>query len=242
MAAHVCRSRSGGLRDLRAADHWSVTVRRTHASTTSPRPLDRTSTASRILTTMEPTRGTLLERVRDRKDQKAWTEFVRLYRPLLYRYARRRGLSGDDAEEVAQECFDVLLRRMPDFRYAPRRGKFKNYLFKLVTSRISNRFRKRRPRLAASSELRAVPAPGSTTTPEWDKEWLKRHLRYALERIETEFTDSTIAAFRLYALQEWPVQRVCESLGLTSNQVYLAKSRVTSRLREEMQQKLGERI
>jgi len=191
---------------------------------------------------MEPTRGTLLERVRDRKDQEAWIEFVRLYRPLLCRYARRRGLPRDDAEDVAQECFDVLLRRMPDFRYAPRRGKFKNYLFKLVTSRISNRFRKQRPRLAASDELRAAPAPGSNTTPEWDKEWLKRHLRYALERIETEFTESTIAAFKLYALKEWSVQRVCDSLGISANQVYLAKSRVTLRLRQEMEQRLGERI
>jgi RNA polymerase sigma-70 factor (ECF subfamily) len=192
--------------------------------------------------TVQSTRETLLQRVRDPANQEAWSEFVRLYRPLLSAYARRCALKHDDAEEVAQECFDVLLRKMPDFRYAPAKGKFKNYLFKLVISRISNRFRKRRPRLAASGELRAAAAPGSTTTPQWDKEWLKRHLRFALERIETEFAEITIAAFKLYALQEWRVERVCDSLGMTANQVYLAKSRVTNRLREELERQLGDRI
>lgn len=37
------------------------------------------------------TRASLLVRLRDRHDDTAWAQFVEVYGPLVYRYARRRG-------------------------------------------------------------------------------------------------------------------------------------------------------
>jgi hypothetical protein len=45
----------------------------------------------------------LLLQVRDRGDQQAWIDFVALYRPAIYRFARRRGLQEADAQDLAIE-------------------------------------------------------------------------------------------------------------------------------------------
>ena len=52
---------------------------------------------------MNTTRTTLLSRLKTRSDAAAWSEFHRIYAPLLYRYARGRGLSRADAEEVRDQ-------------------------------------------------------------------------------------------------------------------------------------------
>ena len=49
------------------------------------------------------TRPSLLVRLRDSRDEQAWGEFVEIYRPLVYRLARRRGLQDADALELVQE-------------------------------------------------------------------------------------------------------------------------------------------
>lgn len=184
--------------------------------------------------TVDTTRSTLLERVKLRTDRTAWKEFFDLYWPMLVGFARQRGLNRADAEDVAQECLDTLSRTMATFDYSRGKGAFKNYLYTIIVRRVSNRLREKRPRLAASSELKAAAAPRSQSSAEWDRHWIRRHVEVGLERLQGEFAESTMAAFKLYALKDWPVDRVCESLGLTANQVYLAKSRVTARLREEL--------
>lgn len=58
---------------------------------------------------MEDTRSTLLARLTDREDEDAWRTFDKLYRPMLVGYARTRGLTTHDAEDVAQECVEAVL-------------------------------------------------------------------------------------------------------------------------------------
>jgi len=47
-----------------------------------------------------PTRASLLLRLRDAQDGEAWREFVDLYAPLVYGYARKQGLQDADAADL----------------------------------------------------------------------------------------------------------------------------------------------
>ena len=49
------------------------------------------------------TRSSLLIRVRDPADQAVWHEFAEIYRPLILRLARQKGMQEADADDVAQE-------------------------------------------------------------------------------------------------------------------------------------------
>ena len=74
------------------------------------------------------TRASLLQRVRDPADNEAWREFFNIYRPLIYRYGRLRGLSRADADEVVQKCMTKLVDKMPQFEYSSTKGGFKFWL------------------------------------------------------------------------------------------------------------------
>jgi RNA polymerase sigma-70 factor (ECF subfamily) len=63
------------------------------------------------------TRSTLLVRLRDRGGSSAWTQFVEVYGPLVYRYARRRGLQDADAADLTQDVLRAVVQAIDRFRY-----------------------------------------------------------------------------------------------------------------------------
>jgi RNA polymerase sigma-70 factor (ECF subfamily) len=64
---------------------------------------------------MRNTPVTLLERLRQPTGQEAWQRFVLLYTPLLYHWAYRVGARGQDAEDLVQDVFLLLVRKLPEF-------------------------------------------------------------------------------------------------------------------------------
>lgn len=188
----------------------------------------------------ESTRVTLLERVRDAKDEASWREFYELYQPLLYRYARARRLDREVAEEIVQQCMTVLAQKMPEFRYAKERGGFKYWLRRLVNNKINDYFKKKKLPLAQSADFRRASLRDDSADELWEQQWRKRHLRYCLELIKRDVAPQTYQAFEYHVLADWPVERVTETLGLSADQVYAAKSRITKRLREKMKEVVGE--
>ena len=53
---------------------------------------------------MDTTRASLLLRIKDTRNTHAWAEFDAIYRPMLYRFARARGLDDAAAEDLVQHC------------------------------------------------------------------------------------------------------------------------------------------
>ena len=61
------------------------------------------------------TRPSLLVRLRDVSQHEAWTEFVEIYEPLVYRLARKGGLQHADAQDLAQEVFVAVDKAIDRF-------------------------------------------------------------------------------------------------------------------------------
>jgi hypothetical protein len=76
-------------------------------------------TAEPATDSLLPTRQSLLARLRDWHDQAGWREFFETYWRLIYNVARRTGLPDAEAQDVVQNTFIYLARRMPNFRYEP---------------------------------------------------------------------------------------------------------------------------
>src|SRR5947208_11396469 len=70
------------------------------------------------------TRVTLLDRLHDPRDREAWAEFVALYGPLLFRFARHRLPQDEDAADVMQEALAAVMGG----RYQRPRGRFQKWL------------------------------------------------------------------------------------------------------------------
>ena len=69
----------------------------------------------------------------------------------------------------------------------------------------------------------------------WEADYYHAIFNWAAERIRGEFQDSTWQAFWRTTIEERDGKEVAESLGLSVGAVYVAKSRVIARLKQEIQ-------
>jgi RNA polymerase sigma-70 factor (ECF subfamily) len=186
---------------------------------------------------MAETSLTLLERLRLRSDASAWVRLVDLYTPLIHSWLRRHQVRPEDADDLAQEVFGVLLRELPRFEHNGRPGAFRCWL-RIITANRLRAFWKAREHIPAGvadldRRLDELTDSDSGLSRLWDREHDEHVLRRLLELTEPEFTPNTWQAFRSLALEGRPPADVARELGMTVNAVQLAKSRVLRRLRWE---------
>lgn len=192
-----------------------------------------------------PTRVSLLNRLRDYADGASWQEFFSTYRPLVHSVAARSGLSDAEAQEAVQETFIAVAKKMENFRYDPAVDSFKGWLFYLTRKSVALQFRRRERngrRGRSSGESSSAPADPealsdvSTVDPEaiWEEEWERHLLQVALARVKGQVNARHYQMFDLYVGKQWPVRQVAEAMGVTSAQVYLAKHRIVTLVRQEV--------
>lgn len=192
------------------------------------------------------TRATLLARLKDSEDGEAWTEFVHLYGPVVYGFARKRGLQDSDAADMVQEVLRSVARNADRMEYDPKRGTFRGWLYTVTRNKIYNFLsaQRRRPRAAgdASSQerLESYADPSNEAEADWELEYQRRLSSKAMDRVKHEFQPATWQAFWGTAVEGRQAQEVGAALKMTSGAVYVAKSRVLARLRDEVQKLMAE--
>jgi len=187
---------------------------------------------------LDTTRMTFLLRLRDRADQMSWDLFHERYGELLYRYARTRGATHEDAEDIVQEVELYLFKALDGFEYDARKGRFRSYLRTAALHAMGK---------GAASHARKI---GILVDPRdfdflkaeqeadadlwWDHEWRMHRLRTALRHISVDFEPRTLRAFELHVLAGIPVAQVALELEVGERTVYAAKARVLKRLRKQL--------
>lgn len=176
----------------------------------------------------------LLERLRQPNEQAAWERFVQLYTPLLAHWANRLGLLGQDAADLVQDVFMVLVQKLPEFRYDPSK-RFRGWLWTVTVNKCRERHRQAvlisQSERASSVEC-AVPDAAELLS---DQEYRQYITRRALELMQSEFQPTTWKAFWECVVNERSAAEVAEELGISENAVYLAKGRVLRHLRRELE-------
>ena len=189
---------------------------------------------------MEETSHSLLERLRLKPDEQSWTRLVNLYTPLLRHWLHQTGVDGADADDLLQDVLTTLVREIPCFEHNQRKGAFRHWLRAILLNRVRGFLRGRqfRPQPAGGVDawtvLDSLEDPASQLSREWDRQHDEFVARRLLELIEPEFAATTWQAFRLQVLDGRPPAEVAETLGLSLDAVYTAKSRVLRRLRSEI--------
>lgn len=182
------------------------------------------------------TRVSLLDALKNDPHGDAWVGFHMRYGELLYRYARSRGASHSEAEDVTQEVELYLFKAMGRFEYDKRKGGFRSYLRRAVQHAVSRQASKR-PRQESRLDpaaLASIPVATPEDDRQWEREWRHHRLRWLLRSIADDFEPVTIEAFRLHVLANLPVSEVADHLKLSRAGVYQAKCRVLRRLRERL--------
>jgi RNA polymerase sigma-70 factor (ECF subfamily) len=193
-----------------------------------------------FMTQSDATRASLLVRIRNPRDREAWGEFVEIYAPLVYDTARRRGLQDADAADLTQDVLRSVAGAVGRLDYDPRRGKFRSWLFTITRNALNTFFetQRRLPRASGDSSVQArlegQPVPEEESAV-WDVQYQRRVLAYAAEQVRVTFEEATWKAFWQTAVEGKPGKEVARELGMSVGAVYIAKSRVLSRIKVQVQ-------
>jgi RNA polymerase sigma factor (sigma-70 family) len=200
------------------------------------------------MTDSPATRHSLLARLRDPRDERAWAEFVAIYTPLIDRLARAKGLQSADAADLAQEVFRAVAGAIERFDPDPARGSFRSWLFRIARNLMINLLaaRRVRPQATGDSEVQELlaraPAPDGAETAFFDVEYRRRVFYWAADRVRDEFRPSTWQAFWLTAVEGQDARTAAQASGISVGAVYIARSRVMARLKSIIEQVEGESV
>jgi RNA polymerase sigma-70 factor (ECF subfamily) len=190
---------------------------------------------------MQPTSLSLLQRVQGQPDAESWSRLVGLYRPLIHAWLSRYRVQASDADDLAQEVLAVVVRELPHFKHSGQPGSFRAWLRSIAANRMRSFWRAGRCRPAATGDsdfaqmLEQIEDPESPLSRVWDRQHDEHVLARLLELMEQEFEPATVKAFRRTALDAARAEDVAAELGMSTAAVYIARSRVLRRLRQEAQ-------
>jgi RNA polymerase sigma-70 factor (ECF subfamily) len=186
------------------------------------------------------TRNSLLAQVQNLSDDESWREFVTIYRPVVYRFARGRGLQHADAEDLAQKVILSVRKSIGNWKFDPARGRFRSWLAKIAQNAIINALGRQPPDAArgGTSILELIenhPEPDHENQEQLHREHCRSLFRWAAERIREEFHEGVWNAFWLTAVEGTSVEETSKRLKKSQGAIYAARSRVMRRLKAEIE-------
>lgn len=177
----------------------------------------------------------LLEGLYDVQDSVVWQVFDDRYRPIIVGVCRRLGLNDSESDDVAQDTLLQFLRDYREGRYSRERGRLRSWVVGIARHRVIDFQRSRGRRKEKVGHSSAMEVPDERSLEDiWDQEMERSILRQSVEELRrtTRTTEKSIRAFEMIVFDRREVEAVGEILEMKAHDVYVAKSRVTTKLRE----------
>ena len=191
------------------------------------------------------TRSTLIRRLKNWQDEASWQDFFNTYWRLIYGVARKSGLNDAEAQDVVQETMLAVAKHMPTFTYDPKIGSFKAWLLNMTRWRILDQFRKRRTvdmtppetgDTTTTSFINRVPDPASQHIEDvWELEWQQNLVAAALDHVKRRMAPRKFQIFDSYVNKDWTPEKVARRFGVSVDEVYVAKHRITHLIKGEVE-------
>ena len=183
------------------------------------------------------TRESLLLQVQDPNNRDAWELFAQIYRPVIVRIARSRGLQHADAQDLSQQVLMSVASAIGDWEKRHESMRFRHWLSRVTKNAILNALMRRpRDQAVGGSSIavllrEAVDRDGATRALIETELRRELYLR-AAEMVKVEFRPESWQAFELSIADDLTIEEVAEQLGKSIGAIYTARSRIMFRLRE----------
>ena len=187
---------------------------------------------------MNETRQSLLFRAQT-GEENAWKDLTGLYRPLILGWLHHQGVPAGDVDDLTQEVLLSVVQHLPAFEHSGRRGAFRAWLRTIVCSRTIDYWRtvaaltRGEGGSSATIALQQLADPDSDLNRQWDEQHDRYVVDCLLDLVQEEFEPTTLRAFRRLALEGASGAEAAQELSLSVAAVYVAKSRVLQRIRQE---------
>lgn len=180
------------------------------------------------------------------KNPEGWSRFVQLYSPLIYFWCRNRGLQHADALDLQQNVFRAAVQNFENFHHDRQGDTLRGWLRTITRHKICDWARKKskEPENLDNAEIQKIVEIAESSVhgeflPETPDEELLLQ-RQAVEIVLQAQDPVKQQAFRMLVIDGRTAADVASELGLTRNTVYLVKSKILKRIREEFEGLIGE--
>lgn len=186
------------------------------------------------------TRASLILRLPTTGDAEAWEEFASIYEPFVYRFACRGGLQDADARELVQDVMLSVAKAVGRWKPDRSRARFRTWLFHIARNQLLDVLAKKQRQLTAKGgtsffgHLSEFSESTETTDQLIRLEHRRVLFRWAAERIQTVVRPATWQAFYMTAVEGQSAEDVATKLDLTTGAIYIARSRILAKLRDEV--------
>lgn len=188
---------------------------------------------------------TFLSRLR-LQDEAAWRRFVDVYGPFLRGRLKRSGLCDADADDVLQDVFATVARKIGDIRKEHPGDSFLRWLQTITSSRLIDflRSRQRQPASVGGSSFAAqlddIADPFAGENWASDRQVQQTVLSRILQVLKTDFEERTWKSFYLFAIEGKSTEEISHELKMNAGAIRQARSKVRKRLKDEFQELLDD--
>lgn len=184
---------------------------------------------------MEPTRQTLIQKICNQYDDKAWDDFVGLYKGYIYVVIRKMSIPHDQVADLLQEILLKVWSKLPEFKYEPNKTKFRTWLNRITKNHVLNYLRNENSRKNKHDEAEHVlPSISENEIEEiMTLEWRNFLANIAMERVKKSFSGQAIEVFER-SLRGEKIDSIAAALELEESSAYKLRSRVKDCLKREI--------
>ncbi|QEG00254.1 RNA polymerase sigma factor RpoE [Stieleria maiorica] len=189
------------------------------------------------MTDFPETRESLIRRVKDTGDRCAWEEFSSMYRPVIYRVAKSRGMQDADAQDLAQQVLLAVSSAIGRWEKQCAETKFRHWLSRITRNAVV-KFMTRGPRDVAVGGtgmldwLEECPDPDSETAQRFDLEYRRQLYLTASDQVRRKIQPQSWQIFQMTVLDGGSIEDAARQTDRTIGSVYAVRSRVMRQLRE----------
>lgn len=167
-------------------------------------------------------------------NQLAWQQFVKIYTPLIFFWARKTGLNRTDAADLVQEVLTRVFQKLPDFEYDAA-GSFRGWLRTVTLNKYRELRRRKSSSITTASEsMLENLSPVEVAESTWDIDYARLLVNQAMELMRDDFAPPTWEALKLVIGGDHSVDAAAAETGVSPWTIYSAKSRLMKRLREQL--------
>ena len=194
------------------------------------------------MTEFPDTRDSLLVQIRSPANRAAWDRFALIYRPVIYRLARRRGLQDADAQDLAQRVLIAVASAVGRWeKSADESVRFRHWLRRVARNAIVNALARQPPdRAAGGSSAHDLLAEQPDADPAADDlielEYRRELYRRAARQVRADVEPDTWRAFEMTVVESRAIEESAAELGKPVGTIYAARSRIVRRLRTAVQE------
>ncbi|MGH7200929.1 MAG: RNA polymerase sigma factor [Planctomycetaceae bacterium] len=175
----------------------------------------------------------------------AWDRFYLMYNDLIVRFARSRGLRGEDLYDCTQEVWKTVTEKLVEFERPEDRPGLRAWLFSIVRSKVIDLTRRQKrhvaQRLDAAIEVGAEPVSDEPDPSDvLDRQWAQALLESAIAELGRHVSARNHQVLRLRLLEHKSAPEIAATLDLTSEQVHYRQHRMIKKLRAHLALYSGE--